>query len=182
MQLVCPAVCNQLLLTLNSLEGTIRADPNISDGVILMADDDLDNHLIVKCALEEVGFRGIFRGVKDGLELMDFLCCRGKHKHARIPDLILLDLNMPGKDGRSALQEIKADPSLRRIPVAVLTSSASQDDIELCSRFRKCSYTTKPTNYQEWTRSLGEILLENLPSWNPAVPLVDEPFHFCEQQ
>lgn len=171
------------LLALRSVKGAaIRADPNTSDGVILMADGDLDDHLIVKCALEEVGFRGIFKGVTDGLELMDFLCFRGKHKHERIPDLILLDLNMPGKDGRSALREIKADPSLRRIPVAVLTSSASQDDIELCSRFRKCSYMTKPTNYQEWTRSLREILLENLPSWNPAVPLVDEPFRFCEQQ
>jgi CheY-like chemotaxis protein len=179
---MCPAVWNELSLPLKPKEGAIRADPNISDGVILMADDDVNNHLIVKCALEEVGFRGIFKGVVDGLELMDFLFCRGKHKHARIPDLILLDLNMPGKDGRSALQAIKADLSLRRIPVAVLTSSASQDDIELCSRFRKCSYMTRPTNYQEWTRSLVEILLENLPSWNPAVPLVDEPSHFCEQQ
>lgn len=147
-----------------------------------MADDDMDNHLIVKCALEEVGFRGVFQGVKDGLELMDFLRFRGKHRHARIPDLILLDLNMPGKDGRSALREIKADPSLRRIPVAVLTSSTSEEDIELCSRFRKCSYTTKPTKYQEWTRSLGEILIDNLPSWDPPVPTDDDTVHCCEQR
>lgn len=146
-----------------------------------MADDDLDNHLIVKCALEGVGFRGVFQGVKDGRELMDLLRLRGKHKHAMVPDLILLDLNMPVKDGRSALQEIKTDPSLRTIPVAVLTSAASEEDIKLCSRFRKCSYTPKPLNYQEWIRSLGEILMDNLPWWNPVVPSPDETAHVCEQ-
>jgi len=136
----------------------------------------------VKCALEEVGFKGVLQGVRDGMELMDFLRLCVKKKHASFPDLILLDLNMAEKDGRSALQEIKTDPSLRPIPVAVLTSSTSEEDIALCNRFRKCSYTTKPTSYQEWTRSLGEILIENLPSWDPDVPVIDEPVRFCEQQ
>lgn len=129
-----------------------------------MADDDLDYHLIVKCALEEVGFGGALRVVRDGKELMDFLQRRGKHKDAMTPDLILLDLNMPGKDGRSALHEIKADSSLSHIPVAVLTASTEEEDIELCSSYQRCSYTSKPANYQEWARSIGEILSANLPS------------------
>lgn len=128
-----------------------------------MADDDLDYHLVVKCALEEVGFRGVLHIVCDGLELMDFLRRRGRHKDAAVPDLIILDFNMPDKDGRVALKEINEDPTLCHIPIAVLTSSFSDEDIELCSRFEKCSYTRKPATYQEWTRSIGEILSANLP-------------------
>jgi CheY-like chemotaxis protein len=129
-----------------------------------MADDDLDYHLIVKCALEEIGFRGVLQVVRDGAELMDYLCRRGRHKDANLPSLIILDLNMPEKDGRSALREIKADPSLRNIPVAVLTSSLDDADLEYCKQFRKCSYTQKPSTYQEWTRCIGEIVRNYLTS------------------
>jgi CheY-like chemotaxis protein len=129
-----------------------------------MADDDLDYHLIVKCALEEVGFSGELQGVRDGVELMDFLFRRGKHKEATAPDLIILDLNMPGTDGRIALYDIKANPALSQIPIAVLTSSFSDEDIELCNQFRNCTYIAKPATFQEWTRIIGEILRANLPS------------------
>ncbi|RJR31074.1 MAG: response regulator [Desulfobacteraceae bacterium] len=147
-----------------------------------MADGDLENHLIAKCALEEVGFRGIFKGVKGGTELMDFLFLRGKHRHQGTPDLILLDIDIPLRDGRSLLQEIKADLSLRPIAVAVMASSSSNADAEFCSRFRKCSYTRKPTDYHGWTRCLLEILIEHLPSWRPGVLMVDEAAHYCERQ
>jgi CheY-like chemotaxis protein len=73
----------------------IKAVSDTHDRIILMADDDLDYHLIVKCALEEVGFRGVLQEVRDGAELMDFLHRRGKYKNATAPDLIILDLNMP---------------------------------------------------------------------------------------
>ena len=74
-----------------------------------MADDDLDYHLIVKCALEEAGFQGVLQVVRDGVELMDFLHRRGRHKNAKLPDLIILDLNMPVMDGRSAFLKINED-------------------------------------------------------------------------
>ncbi len=147
---------------------------NRHDGVILLADDDMDNHLIVKCALEQVGFRGLLHSVKDGMELMDFLYRRGRHKFAWTPDLILLDLNMPEKDGRAALREIRDNPSLRSIPVAVLTSSTAEEDIELCSRYRNCSYTTKPSAFQEWIRCLEEILTTHLRTWDPAFFILEE--------
>ncbi|PKN24728.1 MAG: two-component system response regulator [Deltaproteobacteria bacterium HGW-Deltaproteobacteria-21] len=129
-----------------------------------MADDDLDYHLIVKCALEEVGFRGVLHEVRDGVELMDFLHRRGRHKNARPPDLIILDLNMPVMDGRSALVKINEDPQLRSIPVAVLTTSSSAEDVEFCKRFTGCSFSIKPATYQEWTKSIQKILRICLPS------------------
>ncbi len=147
---------------------------NIRDGVILLADDDLDYHLVVKCALEEIGFKGVLQGVKNGMELMDYLRRSGKHRLSLTPDLILLDLNMPEKDGRSALHEIKSDPSLRTIPVAVLTASDSDEDIELCRRFMRCSYAEKPATFKEWIRRLEEILSDHLPSWVPAAEKLEE--------
>ncbi|MDD5205826.1 MAG: response regulator [Desulfobacterales bacterium] len=129
-----------------------------------MADDDLDYHLIVKCALEEVGFRGVLQEVRDGVELMDFLHRRGKHKNARPPDLIILDLNMPVMDGRSALREISKDPRLSSIPIAVMTASNSAEDKEFCSGFTGCFFSTKPATYREWIGIIEKILRSCLPS------------------
>jgi len=124
----------------------------------------LDYHLIVKCALEEVGFRGDLQVVRDGVELMEFLHRRGRYMTARVPDLIILDLNMPGMDGRSALVKINEDPDLRAIPIAVMTTSSSREDIEFCGKFEGCSFSTKPATYQEWAKSIEEILRICFPS------------------
>jgi len=129
-----------------------------SDQIILLADDDLDYHLIVRCALEEIDFRGTLTGVMNGVQLMDYLCRRGKYEHAVTPDLIILDLNMPQRDGASALREIKHNPRLRRIPVAVMSTSVSEPVIELCRGLYRCSCTEKPCTFGEWTRILVEIL------------------------
>src|SRR5690242_20888530 len=91
---------------------------------ILMADDDADDRLLVKEAFEERRLANDMYFVQDGEELLDYLYRRGKYEDPRLsprPDLILLDLNMPKKDGREALREIKSDPALRSIPVIVLT-------------------------------------------------------------
>jgi CheY-like chemotaxis protein len=142
----------------------IKAVTNHDDRIILLADDDLDYHLIVKCVLEEVGFQGVLEVVRDGVELMDFLHRRGNYSNAKAPDLIILDLNMPGMDGRSALVEISKDPHLRSIPIAVMTTSNSSEDIEFCSQFSGCSFSTKPATYLEWTKSIEETLRNCLPS------------------
>src|SRR6476661_3523373 len=99
---------------------------------ILMADDDADDRQMTKEAFVESRLANDLRFVEDGVELLDYLNRRGKYAppaEAPRPGLILLDLNMPKKDGREALKEIKADPELRRIPVVVLTTSKAEEDI-----------------------------------------------------
>src|SRR5208283_5960293 len=93
---------------------------------ILLADDDPDDRQLTRDAFAENRLANQLHCVEDGEELMDYLRRRGKYENLRnepLPGLILLDLNMPRKDGREALKEIKADPNLRRIPVVVLTTS-----------------------------------------------------------
>ena len=93
---------------------------------ILLADDDADDRMMAADALEESRLANDLKFVEDGEELMDYLHRRGKYAEpnaAPRPGLILLDLNMPKKDGREALREIKAEPELRSIPVVVLTTS-----------------------------------------------------------
>src|SRR5678815_5280709 len=99
---------------------------------ILLADDDADDRMMAADALEESRLANDLRFVEDGEELMDYLHRRGKFAEpdaAPRPGLILLDLNMPRKDGREALREIKAEPELRSIPVIVLTTSQAEEDI-----------------------------------------------------
>jgi len=94
--------------------------------VILVADDDEDDCLLIKEVLKENGLGKGVHFVSDGKYLMDYLLsCESKHvsKGSPCPDLILLDLNMPRKDGREALAEIKAEPNLKDIPIVVLTTS-----------------------------------------------------------
>jgi CheY-like chemotaxis protein len=94
--------------------------------VILLADDDEEDRMLSSDALAESRVVNDLRFVEDGEELLDYLYHRGRYadpSSAPVPGLILLDLNMPRKDGREALREIKADPQLRRIPVIVLTTS-----------------------------------------------------------
>ena len=98
---------------------------------ILMADDDADDQLLAKEALTEARLANNLYFVKDGEELLDYLHNRGEYAEqpSPRPGLILLDLNMPKKDGRQALKEIKEDAELRRIPIVVLTTSAAEEDI-----------------------------------------------------
>jgi CheY-like chemotaxis protein len=133
---------------------------------ILMAEDDAEDRMLVEDAWEESRLANPLRFVKDGEELMDYLHHRGDYadpSDAPRPGLILLDLNMPRKDGREALQEIKADPSLRRIPVIVLTSSKAEEDIVRSYELGVCSYITKPVTFEklvEVTKTLGKYWFE----------------------
>ncbi|MDZ7261448.1 MAG: response regulator, partial [candidate division KSB1 bacterium] len=114
---------------------------------ILMAEDDPEDRLLVKDAWEESRVLNELRFVEDGEELMDYLYRRGPYAEparAPRPGLILLDLNMPRKDGREALKEIKADPELRRIPIVVLTTSKAEEDILRTYDLGANSFITKP--------------------------------------
>lgn len=118
---------------------------------ILMADDDADDRLMADKAFQVARLENGLRFVQDGEELMDYLLHRGEFSDATmhpLPGLILLDLNMPRKDGREALKEIKAHPQLQRIPVVVLTTSIAEADILRSYDLGVNSFITKPVTFQ----------------------------------
>ncbi len=119
--------------------------------LILMADDDADDRMLTKEALEESHLKNELRFVFDGEELLDYLHRRRAYSppaSAPRPGIILLDLNMPKKDGREALREIKADPALRQIPIVVLTTSKAEEDIFRTYDLGANSYITKPVTFE----------------------------------
>lgn len=127
---------------------------------ILMADDDADDCLLVQDALREAGQHHLLRIVRDGQQLLDYLRQRGEYcdsEDTPRPDLILLDLKMPRKDGREALSELKADPRLRSMPIIVLTTSTARDDISFCYSMGVNSYVTKPATYRGLVDLLATI-------------------------
>jgi CheY-like chemotaxis protein len=119
--------------------------------LILMADDDADDRYLAMDAIKEARLVNDLRFVEDGEELMCYLrreeAYADPQKSPR-PGLILLDLNMPRKDGREALQEIKQDPDLRRIPVVVLTTSQADEDILRSYDIGVAGYITKPVTFE----------------------------------
>ena len=118
---------------------------------ILSAEDDLDDCLLVEDAFRESGQEGNLHFVQDGATLLQYLRREGDYTVPAIsprPDLILLDLNMPGIDGRESLAEIKADPDLRSIPVVVLTTSSAEEDILYTYDLGCAGYITKPVSFQ----------------------------------
>ncbi|WP_187261892.1 response regulator [Pontibacter beigongshangensis] len=118
--------------------------------VILIADDDAEDRMMVKDALEESRLKNNMHFVENGEELMDYLHHRGKYTDKTqhpTPGLILLDLNMPKKDGREALKEIKADEHLRLIPVVVLTTSKAEEDILKTYDLGVSSFIAKPVTF-----------------------------------
>ena len=118
---------------------------------LLMADDDEDDRMLTRDALNEAKLANDFRFVEDGEELLDYLHQRGKYEDPAVsprPGLILLDLNMPKKDGREALKEIKADPRLRQIPVVILTTSQAEEDVLRTYDLGASSFIIKPVTFE----------------------------------
>jgi CheY-like chemotaxis protein len=133
---------------------------------VLMADDDDDDREMTREAMEDTKMFHPLRCVSDGEALLDYLRRRGRFAEpgaAPRPGLILLDLNMPRKDGLEALDEIKADPDLRRIPVVVLTTSKAEEDVVRSYELGASSFITKPVSFTglvEVVRALGTYWLE----------------------
>ncbi|MEM7726438.1 MAG: response regulator [Cyanobacteria bacterium P01_A01_bin.45] len=127
-----------------------------------MADDDDDDCVLAREALQESELVTKLYIVRDGEELMDYLYHRGEYESwetITLPDIILLDLNMPKKDGREALKEIKADPKLRQIPVIVLTTSKAPEDIHRSYDLGANSFIIKPRSFDslvEVMRNIGK--------------------------
>lgn len=128
--------------------------------VILLADDDEEDRMLAGNALEESRVVNDLRFVEDGEELLDYLYHRGRYSEpgtSPTPGLILLDLNMPRKDGREALKEIKADSDLRRIPVVVLTTSKAEEDIYRTYDLGANSFITKPVSFEGLVSVMRDI-------------------------
>jgi CheY-like chemotaxis protein len=140
---------------------------------ILMADDDDDDFLLTQKALKKSRLLNNLSRVVDGEELLDYLKKRGKYAGKDIeckrPGVILLDLNMPKKDGREALKEIKSDPKLKDIPIVVFTTSKAEEDIYRSYKLGVNSFITKPVTFEnliEVMKTIGKYWFEivELPS------------------
>lgn len=128
--------------------------------LILMADDDADDRYLTKAAFDESAVNCEIHFVEDGDEVFDFLYSRGKFENYKtaMPSLIMLDLNMPKKDGRQVLDEIKKAPSFKHIPIIIFTTSKSPEDVRLAYGLGASSFITKPTSFEELlevARSIG---------------------------
>jgi len=137
---------------------------------ILMADDDADDRQLTREALEDARLVNDMRFVEHGEELLEYLRRQGKYSppaEAPRPGLILLDLNMPRKDGREVLKEIKQDPDLRTIPVVVLTTSKSDEDIYRSYDLGVNSYIVKPVTFE----ALVDVLVTLEKYWFEIVEL-----------
>ena len=124
---------------------------------ILMVEDNPGDARLALEALKESKIRNRLFIVHDGLEAMDYLHQRGNHADAPRPDIVFLDLNLPGKDGREVLEEIKSDPDLTRIPVVILTSSAAEEDIARTYAAHANCCVTKPVDFDQFTKVVQSI-------------------------
>ena len=124
---------------------------------ILLVEDNPGDARLTQEAMREAKMTNVLHVVEDGEQAMDFLQRRGHFKDAPRPDLILLDLNLPKKDGRAVLAEVKSDPDLRRIPVVVLTTSRSEEDVLRAYDMHANAYVTKPVDLEQFMRIVALI-------------------------
>ena len=124
---------------------------------ILLVEDNPGDVRLTKEALKEAKVRNELFVVEDGVAALEFLHCQGKYADTPRPDLILLDLNLPKKDGREVLEEIKQDSSLKRIPVVVLTTSHAEEDILKTYNLHANCYVTKPVDLDQFITIVKSI-------------------------
>jgi len=141
---------------------TTQSTINIKPVEILLAEDNPGDARLTLEAFRDAKVKNNIAVVEDGMEALAFLRQQGKYAHAALPDLILLDLNMPKKDGREVLAEIKADEKLRHIPVLVFTVSSAEKDILAAYNLQASAFITKPIDLDEFitvVKSLEEFWL-----------------------
>ena len=117
---------------------------------ILLVEDNPGDERLTREALKEGKVYSNLHWVKDGVEAMEFLRREGKYKDSPRPDIILLDLNLPKKDGREVLHDIKNDDALKRIPVVVLTTSKAEEDVLRTYNLHANCYVTKPVDLEKF--------------------------------
>lgn len=124
---------------------------------ILLVEDNPGDVRLTREALKDAKFTVTLRSVADGVEAMAYLYRQGRYASAQRPDLILLDLNLPRKDGREVLQEVKADEGLKVIPVVVLTTSQAEEDIVRSYRLHANAYISKPVDLEQFLKVVKSI-------------------------
>jgi CheY-like chemotaxis protein len=124
---------------------------------ILLVEDDLGDELMAREAFEDDAMSSHLHVARDGEQALDFLYRRGEFTDAPRPDFILLDLNLPRVDGRQVLRQVKADPAVAAIPVVVLTTSSSVEDLDACYYAHTNAYITKPNGYDEFITIVRQI-------------------------
>jgi CheY-like chemotaxis protein len=124
---------------------------------VLLVEDDPGDVLLIEEAFEFNKVRNSLNVVSDGVEALEFLRREGEHANAPRPGMILLDLNLPRKDGREVLAEVKADPDLRSIPVVVLTTSKAEEDVLRSYDLHANAYVTKPVDFDRFIEVVRQI-------------------------
>ncbi|SNS10799.1 response regulator [Actinomadura mexicana] len=124
---------------------------------VLLVEDDPGDELMTREAFEHNKVGNTLQVVRDGAEALDFLYKRADHVGAPRPDLVLLDLNLPKRDGREVLEEIKSDPELASIPVVVLTTSSAEEDILRSYKLHANAYVTKPVDFDQFIQAIRQI-------------------------
>ncbi|MCF8061133.1 MAG: response regulator [Deltaproteobacteria bacterium] len=155
---------------------------NESEHVILMVDDDPDDHFLARDTLESLRLPVCLQEAGDGEELLDYLFQRGRfadRSSSPRPDVILLDLSMPGMDGKEALARIRSMPELSDMPVIIFTTSVDLQDVNECYRLGANSYVTKPASLDDWKSVMNTLYTywlktAELPSRSAASPSDDE--------
>ncbi len=123
---------------------------------VLLVEDDPGDVLMTREAFDEY-LHNRLDVVTDGAEALSYLRCEGSYAEAPRPDLILLDLNLPRRDGREVLREVKADPDLRHIPVIVLTTSQAEEDVLRSYQLHANAFVTKPVDFDSFTAAIRHI-------------------------
>ena len=138
-----------------------RYDRQSEIPVILIAEDDPDDRLLIERAFQESGLSGTFLFMKDGEELIDYLFGRKQFaaNEPIKPDCILLDLNMPKMNGIEFLTIVKADMTLKKVPVVVLTTSNQQQDITECFKLGVAGYMVKSVDYDKFVETIRAVNL-----------------------
>ncbi|KJE21932.1 Response regulator receiver domain protein [Frankia torreyi] len=124
---------------------------------VLLVEDDPGDVLMTREAFEDHKLRNHLNVVSDGVEALAYLRGEGEYAGAPRPDLILLDLNLPRRDGREVLREVKADERLRRIPVVVLTTSEAEEDVLRSYDLHANAYITKPVDFERFVAVVRHI-------------------------
>jgi CheY-like chemotaxis protein len=133
---------------------------------VLWVEDNIGDILLIKEAFEQAGLNYRLNVVNNGVEAMTFLTRTGRYTKATLPDLMILDLNLPKKSGREVIEDVKANPSLSAIPVIVLTTSSHDQDVLTGLDPKRCLYLVKPSSFT----ALVELAKQIQNFWNSLTP------------
>jgi len=125
---------------------------------ILIAEDDADDRFLLQAAFEENGFTDKLQFVENGVEVIDYLSqIQANEREKMLPRFILLDLNMPKKDGREVLKEIKQHPDLKKIPVVIFSTTNNEQEMRRCYELGANSYITKPNSFESLIKTVAAL-------------------------